>query len=65
MSVIPLIPVIISPLRINCVSVLKTSQKKKREFIPLNTMFISPYYTSYLSLKIPSTSMLIPQNLKY
>ena len=34
MSVITLIHVIISPLRINCVSVLKTLHKKK-EFIPL------------------------------
>lgn len=63
-SVITLIPVIISPFRVNSVSVLKTLQKKNKNSYHY-TIFILLYYTSYLSLRIPSIGMLTPQNLKY
>ena len=46
-SVITLIPVIISPLRVNSVSVLKTlqnKQQKKKEFISLYYIHITILY---------------------
>ena len=67
-SVITLIPVIISPFRVNSVSVLKTLQNKTKQKKRIHITILYSYYyihTSYLSLRIPSIGMLIPPNLKY